>query len=180
VATTQIPYPLINGVRQSFVSIEARFVTSTGLNLASPQAVSGAGAAMDLNFRGFLAIDYSRTRSRTIVYGNHPDPLGKTRGKNEYKASFELLLAEYNALLQSLQGITKGYGDVFFAFIITHAEPGFDAIVDTIAGCTLDTTENASADNTDGTRRKVELNPLKIFFAAVDDLAVPLQPLTAQ
>ena len=36
-------------------------------------------------FTGFKSLNYPRTRTRGIVYGNHPDPLGKTRGQLRLK-----------------------------------------------------------------------------------------------
>jgi hypothetical protein len=150
--TTPIQYPLANGNRHGgTVSIELKL----------------AGTI----FVGFTSINYTRTRSRTMVYGNSPDPIGKTRGTNEYKADCELYLAEFNAF-QALLG--PGYGDVFFEINVTYSENGFDTISDTIRGCTLDTTEASNAQGTDPTKRKFELNPTKILFNGIDDMAVPL------
>lgn len=149
-----IPYPLINGVRHSFSSIELKL----GTNI----------------FVGFKSINYSRKRTRTIVRGKSPDPLGKTRGTNEYTADCEIYLAEWNALLAQLQAIAPGYGDVLFTVLVTYSENGFDTIQDTINGCSIDTTEASQAEGPDPLVRKVELNPLKILFNGVDDLATPL------
>lgn len=150
-STTPIQYPLINGVRHSFSSIEFRL----------------AGQI----FVGFKSINYARKRSRTMVYGNHPDPLGKTRGKNEYSGDVELYLAEWNAFQAQLGA---GYGDVPFVVICTYTENGFDTIADEIRGCTMDSTEAAGSDSTDPLTRKFDLAPLKILFNGIDDLATPL------
>lgn len=146
-----LAYPLVNGCRHSFSSVE--------LNLAG------------LIFVGFTAINYTRTRSRTMVYGPHPDPIGKTRGKNEYKADCELYFAEFN-LFKSTLG--PGYGDIPFSVQVTYTENGFDTIIDTILGCTLDSTEASNAEGTDPTKRKFEMNPIKILFNNEDDLTTPL------
>lgn len=148
---TPIQYPLINGVRHSFASIELKLSTQL--------------------FIGFKSINYSRTRNRTIVRGNSPDPLGKTRGENDYSADCEVYLAEWN-LFQALLG--KGYGDVFFPVIVTYSENGFDTITDTITGCSIDSTEASQSQGSDPLTRKFDLKPLKIKFAGVDDLANPL------
>lgn len=155
-ATTPIQYPLVNGARHSFVSIEL--------------SINGQ------IYVGFKEINYSRTRSRTVVMGNNADPIGKTRGTNEYKCDASLYLAEFNALtLDSLGGTTNGsYGDFFFTIFVTYSENGFDTIVDTIAGNTLDTTDASNSQGNDPTVRKVEFNPLKILFNGVDDNAFPL------
>jgi hypothetical protein len=149
--TQAIQYPLVNGVRHSFTSIELK--------------ING-----DI-YVGFKSINYSRNRGRTMVKGNSPDPLGKTRGENEYKADCELYLAEWNALQAKLGA---GYGDVFFDITVTYNENGFDVITDTIKGCTLDTTDASNGQGSDPTVRKFELNPIKILFNGLDDMAVPL------
>lgn len=149
-----IPYPLINGFRHSGNSIEVDLGGS--------------------RFRGFKTIDYDRTRSRSTVWGNHPDPIGKTRGKNEYKASCELYLAEWHAWITSLG---TGYGDKAFTVTVTYVEGGFDTITDILSGCTIDSVAGShSSDSTDPLIRKFDLNPLKIIFgsAGLDDVAIPL------
>ncbi len=149
--TTPIAFPLINGVRHSFSSIELKI----------------AGVI----YVGFKSINYSRTRSRTNVFGNSPDQLGKTRGTNEYKCDVEMFLAEFNQIQAQLGA---GYGDVFFPINVTYTENGFDTISDTIIGCTLDTTDASNSQGTDPTVRKFELNPTKILFNGIDDMTVPL------
>lgn len=167
-----IPTPLLNGVRQSFVSTQITFANGAVGNAAGGQALA-------LALRGYKSATYGRTRTRTIVYGNHPDPLGKTKGKNEYKFEAEYLIAEVQAIRDALQALAgAGYGDVFFQAIITHSENGFDTIVDTIKGCTLDMDELALAEGTEPTMSKLSFTPLKVLMNGVDDLAVPLQPAT--
>ena len=153
-SASPISYPLVNGARHSFVSIELKL--------------------MGVIFQGFTSINYTRTRSRTMVYGNSPDPLGKTRGKNEYKADCEVYLAEWNLFQSQLLAIQPGYGDVFFSVTVIYNEPGFDVITDSIVGCTMDTTEASNAEGTDPTKRKFELNPIKIFFNGYNDSQTPL------
>jgi len=149
--TTPISYPLINGVRHSFASIELK---------CNGQI-----------FIGFKSINYSRTRNRGLVRGNHPDPLGKTRGENEYSADAEFYLAEWN-LFQAQLG--DGYGDVFFQVLSTYSENGFDTIQDVINGCTVDSLEASQSQGPDPLVRKMDLKPLKVLFNGVDDLLTPL------
>lgn len=152
--STPIPYPYINGVRHSFASVEFKF--------------------NGLIFTGIANMNYSRTRSRGLVRGNHPDPMGKTIGENEYSAEVELYVAEWNLFQASLGNKGKGYGDAFFTATCVYSANGFDMITDTILGCTMDTTEASLAKGVDGLSRKIQLNPLKILFNGLDDLAVPL------
>ena len=150
---TPIQYPLINGARHSFASIELKL----GANI----------------FIGFKSINYSRKRTRSLVRGNSPDPMGKTIGDNEYTADCELYIAEWN-LLQSQIASGNGYGDVFFQVLVTYSANGFDTIQDTLNGCTIDSTDASNGQGPDPLVRKFDLNPLKILFNGVDDLAVPL------
>ena len=165
---SSISYPLINGYRQSFVSTEVNFVQPS---IGS----SAAGQSLSLALRGYKSIKYSRKRTRAMLKGNSPDPLGKTRGENEYTCEAEYALEEFNAIQAALQGIQQGYGDVFFGLFVTHAEPGLDAVTDQILGCTLDDTENDSAQGPDATMRKMSFSPLKVLFNGIDDLEIPLQ-----
>lgn len=148
-----IAYPLINGVRHGFSSIELKIANQL--------------------FIGFKSINYTRTRSRTMVYGSSPDPIGKTRGTNEYKADCELYLAEWN-LLQSILG--DGYGDVLFDVLVTYGENGFDTIADEIIGCTMDTDDAQNGQGTDPLVRKIDLNPVKCKYNGKDNLQFPLVP----
>lgn len=151
--TSPISYPLVNGARHSFVSIE--------LNLNGSI------------FIGFKSINYTRTRSRSMAMGNHPDPIGKTRGTNEYKADCELYLAEWNQfVLDTLGG--QGYGDRFFNILVTYNETGLDPIQDQLIGCTFDTSDAQNSQGNDPTVRKFDLNPVKIVYSGVDDVADPL------
>lgn len=152
--TTPIAYPLLNGVRHGFASIELKM----------------AGQI----FIGFKSLNYLRTRGRAMVKGNHPDPIAKTRGENEYSADVEIYLAEWNLFQALLQAQGAGYGDQFFSVLATYGENGFDTITDEIIGCTMDSTESSNSQGPDALVRKVDLKPLKIKFNGLDDLAVPL------
>lgn len=155
-----IQYPLVNGTRHSWASVEAK--------------ING-------QIYYITSINYSRKRSRTMVKENHPDPTGKTRGSNEYSCDVEMLLSEYNNFQQALiaaanqAGLNGGYGDVFFQIVVQYAENNLDTVTDTINGCTMDSTEASNAEGTDPTKRKFECAPLKILFAGQDDLATPLK-----
>lgn len=152
-----IQYPIVNGVRHSFTSIEFR--ATTGENFGQVYFIK--------------SINYERKRSRGTVRGNHPDPLGKTRGENEYTGDLELYLAEWQDFVTEVLG-GAGYGDKFFNLVVTYNETGFDPIVDEIVGCTWDASSAQNSQGTDPTVRKVDLNPIKIRFNGIDDLEIPL------
>ena len=147
-----IQYPLVQGVRMDPSSVELFF-----------------GAPISLIIM-FVSISWKRTRSRTKVQLNHPDPVGKTRGKNEYDCSLELAIEEYN-VIQRVLG--PGYGDIPFQITLNITELGFDNQVVQVQNCTLDE-DDGDASGTNGLTRKIALNPTKILVNGLDDCAVPL------
>lgn len=155
---TELAYPVVTGFRHGFASLSADF------------KLPGGGT---LTFRGFKSINYTRTRDRGLVRGNHPDPIAKTRGENSYDADCEVYLAEFDALQKALGA---GYGDVMFNIQVHFVEGGFAGLQDQIIGCTLDSTEGSNAQGTDALTRKFKLTPLKILFDGIDDAEFPLAP----
>jgi hypothetical protein len=143
-----LPFPLINGKFYQHSSVELRFGAST--------------------YQGVKAINYKRTRTREKVKANSIDPIGKTPGENDYDADVELYLPHFNLWVLST-GI--GYGDVDMLAIVSYTANGLPTITDTILGCTIDTTECASAAGPAALTRKVSLSPTKILFNGVDDVA---------
>lgn len=153
-------YPSTTGARPSFGHIEL--------------AIAG------FKFVGFKKVDYSRTRSREMIYGAHPDPLGKSLGQNEYKASCELYLPEFNLFVAqlSLAGVPFAYGDTFFQVTVTYNAPGFGVVTDILEGCSLDSTDATNAQGTAALTRTFELNPLKIIFNNREDVTFPLNTVS--
>jgi hypothetical protein len=149
-------YPLIRGRRHGFASIKAKF------------AIADGGSTVEMYIK---SVNYGRTRSRGMVRGNHPDPIAKTLGENEYKASVEIYLAEYRLLVSELG---PGYGDRSFDLLVTYGETGFDTVTDEILGCNLDDDDASNSQGTDPLVRKIDLGPLKILMAGIDDLEVPM------
>lgn len=147
-----LQYPLINGVAHSFASIEVQ-----------------AGV---LRFSAFKSINYSRTRTRGMLEGPHPDPMAKTRGTNAYKGDAELYLEQWRDFILSVGG--EGYGDIPFQIVVNYSDFGVSTITDVLLGCTIDSTEASQSRGNDPLVRKVELSPLKILFNGTDDSLVPL------
>lgn len=166
--TTPLSYPLVNGYRKSFVSIEARFET----NVAS-LSVAGLniGASLSLSLLGFKNITMKRKRTRGLARGFHPNPLGKTKGSNAFECTLEMYIDEFNSLQAQLAAVNPNYGDVFFQFSRTYTENGTDTITDTAIGCTMDQTDGDDQQNDDPTTRKIELAPLNILFGGLYDTA---------
>lgn len=153
---TPVPYALVTGARFSPVSVEIKWAFP-GLNIIMP---------------GYKSITYSRKRSRVYAKGQNVDPLGVTRGTNTYAAAIEVHRPEFNNMVRQLG---NGYGDIFFSLFNTYNETPLDVVTDELIGCTWNGSE-AAADQTsdDPLYVMIELFPIKILFAGVDDNAVPL------
>jgi hypothetical protein len=151
----QLVYPLVRGVRHCFSSITLVFALDGGKKIQM----------------FCKSINYGRTRSRGLLRGNHPDPIAKTRGENEYKCSVEMALAEYRLLIAE---IGPGYGDKIFSTQVTYGEDGFETVTDEILGCTIDDDDASNSQGPDPLIRKLDLAPLKILMGGNDDLLAPM------
>ena len=154
--------PITNGTIRSFGHVR---VTCAGLNF----------------FGGITGLKRSRTRKRDMARSNHPDPVGKTLGENEYKASITVFVDWYYNLIKqvsSLTGSSTGYGDqsfnVYAQYVVLRSNPGAPTYTDVLLGCTFDMDEGDDKAGTTPLIREIDLNPLKILFNGQDDCADPL------
>jgi hypothetical protein len=109
-----------------------------------------------------------------MIYGANADPLGKSLGQNEYKASCEVYVPEWQLFLTQLAQTGVAYGDAFFDVTVTYNASGFDVFTDTLKGCSIDSTDAPNAQGTAALTRTFELNPLKILFGGNEDNSSPL------
>lgn len=162
-----LQYPLINGLRHDFSSIELK--------------------AAGQQFVGFKSLQHKRTRTRVKVRGAHPDPLGKTRGTNDYDCSLEMWKAEWYLLqvildrLASSQNVPfgavpgSGYGDAFFTITVLYFSVGMSTQKITISGNTVDEVDEDDQQGADPLVVKLVTNPLKIIYNDLDDVGSVLQ-----
>ncbi len=153
-----IPYPLINGVRHSWSSIECRLNGNIIL--------------------GVTEVNYSPTLEPGVVRGAGPRPIGHTLGQVEYEGDFTLLLEEFNALVTALGA---GWMTRPFDVVVTYDESGsgLSTIVDTLGSCRITKVEASnSADSTDASTRKCTLKFLSLLLNGVDPM--PVQPTIPQ
>ena len=80
---TPISYPLINGVRYDFSSVELNF---NGL----------------IQRAGIKALSYKHSLTPGELRGNRPQLVGRTRGKYEASASFEMFKLEYQSFIAAI------------------------------------------------------------------------------
>lgn len=150
-----ISYPFTAGHRHSPASAELR-----------------AGAPISGIILGWTSIEYAAKLTPEMVYGNHPDPIGRTLGRAEYSASIEVYLAEF--VQQFVAALGVGWAVKPFDITVTYSENGFDTVTDTLFGCRLLGAEAAIGNDAAALKRKVELMPIKILLGGKDMLEVPL------
>lgn len=124
---------------------------------------------------GFKSIKRSRKRKREMVRSNHPDPVGKTLGENEYECSAEVYYDWWANLLQTVQeNLGEGYGDQPFEIYISYVGTNLTTYTDQVLNCTFDSTEADDKQGTGALTRTIDFNPTKILFNGIDDCEDPL------
>jgi hypothetical protein len=152
-------YPLVNGVRHSWSSVEIRVAGQIIL--------------------GVTEINYSPTLDPAVVRGAGALPIGHTLGNAEFAGDFSILLEEFNALMTVLgQGAMTVPFDIVTAYDATIggvAAGGLSVIVDTLQTCRISQIDNAaSSGSTDAIVRKCTLKYLGLLLNGVSPM--PQQP----
>jgi len=149
-------YPLINGHRFSFASIEARF--------------------NELPSLGFKAINYDDSLEPGEVYGSRPQVLGATRGKQKASGDFEMYRLEFELFKATLGSALPplGFGERFFDIVVTFFEFGQPVITDQLRGCRIKKVGSANTDGTDASVIKCELFVTRVLLGGVG-IATPGQ-----
>jgi hypothetical protein len=156
----QAKYPLINGVRHDWSSVEIRVATNVIL--------------------GITKIDYSDKLTGTAVRGAGPKIIAYTTGMQENTGGFTILLEEFNALQEALQTINPdAWKLAYFDIEVSYQARGLSTVSDAIRGCRVDevkvgTTDSGSADPT---TRDLTLLVTDILWNGVS--GNPVQPTVA-
>lgn len=152
-----VPYPLINGHRYSFSSIEL-IINSL------PNVV------------GFSSINYKPSLKASLVYGSRPQPLGRTRGKVEYTFDFEMYRLEFEILKATLGAGPFGYGETQFDTIVQYWELAQPVVTDKILSARIEEVDLSNADGPDASKVKVTCSALGIVLngASIASIALPV------
>lgn len=142
---TPIAYPLVNGHRHSYASVEIGLLGKI--------------------YRGVKSVDYADSLKPGKLYGTGPEVVGRTRGQYEPKASIELYRAEFENLLADLTAGGLGFGEVAFDITVTYGDESTPTTTtDTIEACRITDPSTAGTEGTDPTTVKLELDPLRILW----------------
>lgn len=128
-------YPLVNGVRYSFASIE----------------LSVAGKVI----LGAKEIAYTETLEPGELRGTSSQLLGRTAGDYSVEGSMTLYREEFDDLLGTLG---EGYLRKVFDVTITYADEGAPTKTDKLVGCRIKSVEQSNSQGTDGLEVQLQLH----------------------
>lgn len=142
--TYPVQYPMINGHRYSWASIEFGF---------------NNGAVM----RGIKSIDYSHSLTPAKLTGTGPNPVGRTRGIYEVKATLEMYRVEYENLKATLGQSGVGFGETAFPITVQYADVGQPVITDTLEGVRIVEPQFSGSEGSDPLTVKITLDPMRLL-----------------
>lgn len=150
-----IAYPLVNGNRYDFSSVEIRV----------------AGAL----FNGVKEVTYSQTLEPGIVRGNRAQVIGRTRGPLDAEGNLTLYKLEFQALIQALQLLgaptQAGFMEVPFDVVVNYAEVGQPVIQDTLRGCRIKKYEDTGSEGGEPIATSVDLHIMLILSGDLPPIA---------
>jgi hypothetical protein len=144
-----VPYPLINGLRYDFSSVEIT-----------------AGARL---FNGVKSIKFSQTLEPGKVRGNRSQVLGRTRGPLDSDGSLELYRLEFQDLISVLATLRPGVGfmEAAFDITVTYSEAGTPVIQDVLQGCRIKKHENSGQEGGDALTVACDLDIMMVLPGGV-------------
>jgi hypothetical protein len=137
-----ISIPLINGVRHSFASINAK--------------VGG---------RRFLiaSLNYSEKQTTTKVRGNSPIPVGMPIGDYDVSGDFEMCIEEFTDFLRVLAPSGQGYMTKMFDLDFTYEAEGNPYIINhLIVGARMTEISSSRSQGNEGLREKATFEALQM------------------
>ncbi len=133
-------YPLVNGQKVSFASIEIKIGT--------------------LLLTGFTDLSYSQTLEPGIFRGTRPEKLARTIGEHNIEGSFTLVKDEYLELIASLG---NGYMQTPFDITNTYSEINSTTLMtDVLTGCRITSEEDSHSQGTDALVVACDLDIMKM------------------
>jgi hypothetical protein len=140
-----ISYPLINGHRYSWTSVEA--------------GIGPSGTIV----RGLVSADYGDELTPGKLRGTGPNVIGRTRGEYDGDAEFEMYRLEWENLKAQLGSPTKGFGETAFPVTFQYAEDGQPVVTDTLEGCRITKVRTGGQEGSDPTKVKLTIDLTRIL-----------------
>jgi hypothetical protein len=125
-----LAYPLINGMRHDYSSVEFN--------------ING------VRFNGVKSISYRHSLDPGVLRGNRAGIIGRTRGIYNAEGSIELYRQEYETLITTLVlNPLVGYFESQFDIVVSYSETFTALLTDKLIGCRLKSSENSHAEGND-------------------------------
>jgi len=141
-----VPYPLINGVRFDFSSVEIAL---------GPRI-----------FNGVKEITYKHSLSPGMMSGTRAAVNGRTRGKYEPEASITFYKSEYQEFIRALG---PNYMLAEWTAVVNYQElPALEIVTDTLVACRLKSAENSHSEGEEALVVKCDLTLLKVLESGLD------------
>ncbi len=137
-----ILYPLINGVRFDFSSVELNFDGT--------------------RFSGVKEISYKDGLEPGEVRGNRAQLIGRTRGTYSAEGSLTLFKSEFQQLISQIAIKGVGWAEASFDAVIIYSEASSPLIKDVLLGCRLKTAEDSGGEGGEPLVTKCDLHILAI------------------
>jgi hypothetical protein len=144
-----ILYPLVNGHRTSYCSIEF--------------AVDGRKIA------GVKSINYKEEIEKAKQFGTSANAIGRTRGQSKCSGDIELYEAEWYTLLPLITaGGSVGYGEASHLISVSYSEPGstISVVSDQLVAVAFCNVERSNSEGTEANTVKVSLDIMSILWDA--------------
>lgn len=166
-ALPSVPYPLINGHRFSFSSLQ--------IQLAAKKTI------------GFKSISYKSSLKPAIVRGTNAQVVGRTRGVHE--SSGELVLyqedwADFLAVLSTLSGFTSGlspgglppgFMEVSWDAAVGYSETPVSPVqLNLLKGCRITDIDESHEEGEEALSVKLSLSILMIQYNGAYPVNIPL------
>lgn len=129
-------YPMVNGHRYDFSSVEARIKGKL--------------------YKGFKSVNYSQNLEPGEARGNHAQRLGTTRGELKAEADAEMYREEFDELIRDLG---DGFMEARFPIVVSYADDGQKVSTDTLHTVRITGVENSNGQGTDALAVKLTLSP---------------------
>lgn len=140
------PFPLINGVRFDFSSVEIHI-----------------GAEV---FNGIKEITYKHTLDPGMMRGTRAAVMGRTRGKYDPEASITFYKSEYQDFIAA---IGNNYMLREFNVTVIYQElPALELVTDNLLQCRLKSSENSHSEGEDALVVKCDLSIMRILESGLD------------
>jgi hypothetical protein len=146
-------YPLINGNRYDFSSVEITLNGSRTL--------------------GVSEVSYTSTLEPGTVFGTGSQVLGRTRGQLEESGAITLFKQEFAELVDALG---QGFMEASFDITISYRDNGSPLVTDILRGCRITSVQDSASQGSDAIAVACDLHIMLIERGgkqAVQPLAAP-------